>query len=207
MMNWTSQLLRWKMTISGLGEGVSNCLYHFISILNHVGCVIQFWHHIKHILSYLKLREGTPKQTGHSIKILKSYTKIFFHIILLFVISKKLYTTSTSTLRYLLAITQWRPAIICGVCSREKYWASSRSIQSRWREVQETATSSFPINVVIWFYRIFPVSFFSPCSRVTIEAIYSIDSHVEVCSVTHISFVCNSISIKSSYNYEARVDT
>lgn len=138
---------------------------------------------------------------------MKSNTKIFLHIIAFRNIEKKMYITSTSPLRYLLAITQWRPAIICGVCSKEKYWASPRSIQCMWREVQETATGSFPINVVIWFYRIFPVSFFSPCSRVTIEAIYSIDSHVEVCSVTHISFVCNSISIKSSYNYEARVDT
>lgn len=48
-MNLTSQLLRCKMTpsILGLGESVSNCLFHFISILNPVGGVIQFSQHIK----------------------------------------------------------------------------------------------------------------------------------------------------------------
>lgn len=48
-MNLTSQLLRCKMTpsILGLGEGVINCLLHFISILNPVGGVIQFSQHIK----------------------------------------------------------------------------------------------------------------------------------------------------------------
>lgn len=176
---------------------------------------LSFYLHIKSsrwcntIFTAYKIRYCAMEHANRQITQLKYRNHIlrFFFISLLFGISKKMYITSTSPLRYLLAITQWRPAIICGVCSKEKYWASPRSIQCMWREVQETATGSFPINVVIWFYRIFPVSFFSPCSRVTIEAIYSIDSHVEVCSVTHISFVCNSISIKSSYNYEARVDT
>lgn len=78
-MNLTSQLLRCKMTpsILGLGEGVSNCLLHFISILNPVGGVIQFSQHIK----FDTARWNMQTDRDHSIKILKSYTKIFLHII------------------------------------------------------------------------------------------------------------------------------
>lgn len=175
---------------------------------------LSFYLHIKSsrwcntIFTAYKIRYCAMEHANRQITQLKYWNHIlrFFFISLLFGISKKKCTLHR---RHHCAI-YWLSRngdLLLSVCSKEKYWASPLSIQCMWREVQETATGSFPINVVIWFYRIFPVSFFSPCSRVTIEAIYSIDSHVEVCSVTHISFVCNSISIKSSYNYEARVDT
>lgn len=138
---------------------------------------------------------------------MKSYTKIFLHIIAFRNIEKKctLHRRHHCAIYWLSRNGDLLLSVECVLKRNIEHHPALFNVCGGRCKKRQLVLSL--INVVIWFYRIFPVSFFSPCSRVTIEAIYSIDSHVEVCSVTHISFVCNSISIKSSYNYEARVDT